>query len=890
MSLPNAAKLGPYEIVSPLGAGGMGEVYLARDTRLERTVAIKVLPESLAGDSDRLQRFEQEARVLSTVNHPNLLAIYDVGTQGAVHFLVSEFLEGHTLRERMAGGPLPQRQLTEYALQLANGLAAAHEKGIVHRDLKPENIFITTDDRVKILDFGLAKQSPFSPSFGPGGATLTAPPATAPGTVLGTVGYMSPEQVRGDLVDHRSDIFSFGAILYEIISGSRAFKGDSGVETMNAILKEDPPEFDPAQIKISPALNRIVCHCLEKNPANRFQSARDLGFALGALSGSDSTSSRTSSSTAPARWWLIAGAAVLVLAILSFLVIQLRRPAQPLSERSEFAIPLDQESGHLAISPDGRMLAFVSPDESSGSNMISVQHIGSSKVTALPGTDGASYPFWSPDDLYVAFFADGKLKKIPAAGGSPQVVARAFAGRGGTWGRRGVIVYSPSTAGWLWSVNSDGTNAAPLTERGFNKATEGSHRWPAFLPDGDHFLFWNGTFTNSVDDSKSGIYLGSLSGKDLKFLFSAHSNPAYAGGQLFFVGEKQSLRSINFDLAKGTTSGESRVVAEKVGFQPSTYWGAFTAAENGTVIYNPAAGAALSVLTWFDRSGKELGTVGEPAVLANPTLSPDGNRVAVDITDLKANNVDIWIKDFRHNTESRFTFDPAEDVAGVWSRDGNTIAFRSNQEQQTIFVKQAQGLSAPKSVFAFKSGENSNDIVPNSWSIDDKQILSSFQQILTGSSLVLVSLADGKAQPFLDTQSSATNGQISPDGKWVAYASNESGDWQIYVTTFPGAAGKWQVSRGGGREPRWRGDGKEIFYIGPKDVLTAVEVNEEGTFSSSNPAPLFQSHGRAQISSTDLFSYDVTKDGQRFLMNRYFKPAKIAPLQIILNAPAEPPK
>ena len=465
MSLPNATKLGPYEIGAPLGAGGMGEVYLARDTRLDRTVAIKVLPESLATDSDRLLRFEQEARALSTVSHPNLLAIYDVGTEGAVHFLVSEFLEGHTLRERMTAGALPQRKIADYALQLANGLAAAHDKGIVHRDLKPENIFITNDERIKILDFGLAKQSPFAPTFTGAGATISSPAATAPGTVLGTVGYMSPEQVRGDVVDHRSDIFSFGAILYEIISGNRAFQGDSSVETMNAILKEDPPELDPLQAKVSPAMNRIVRHCLEKNPASRFQSARDLAFALGALSGTDSTASLAATPASSQRWWLAAATAALALAILSLVMFQFRRQHAPFPEKLEFAIPLQQEAGHLALSPDGHMLVFVSPDEVSGSNMLSVRPVGSSKVTVLPGTEGASYPFWSPDDTYIAFFADGKLKKIPSSGGAPQALASAFAARGGSWGRRGVIIYAPSVGGWIWSVNADGSNAKPLTDK-----------------------------------------------------------------------------------------------------------------------------------------------------------------------------------------------------------------------------------------------------------------------------------------------------------------------------------------------------------------------------------------------------------------------------------------
>ncbi|HEY8714177.1 MAG TPA: protein kinase, partial [Candidatus Acidoferrum sp.] len=712
------------------------------------------------------------------------------------------------------------------------------------------------------------------------------PAATAPGTVLGTVGYMSPEQVRGEVVDHRSDIFSLGAILYEIISGARAFKGDSSVETMNAILKEDPPELDPLQTKISPAFNRIIRHCLEKNPNNRFQSARDLGFALGALSDTNSSAALGVKPDVSSRWLLPAAIGLAALAILSLLLFQFRRAPQQAAERLEFSIALGQEATHLAISNDGRMLAFVSPDETTGANMLAFQRLGSSKVTVLPGTEGASYPFWSPDATYLAFFADGKLKKIPVAGGPIQVIATAHSGRGGAWGSRNIIIYSPVVAGWLWSVNADGSNPAPLTQNIFSMETATSHRFPVFLPDGDHFLFWNGTFSAIPDDRVTGIYLSSLAAKEKKLLMPARSNPGYANGQLFFMGDQRTLRSINFDPASGRVSGEARVVAENVGFYTSTYLGAFTVSSNGTVIYNTSTGGSLSVLTWIDRAGKELGHVGEPGVIANPMLSPDNTRATADITDVKANNVDIWIKDLKHNTESRFTFEPAEDVAGIWSRDGNTIAYRSNQAQQTLFAKQSQGITPAKSIFHFASGTDSNDLVPNSWTPDDRQVLCSFQQISTGSALFLVSVATGQATPFMSSKASETNGQISPDGKWVAYASNETGDWQIYVTSFPDASGKWQVSRDGGREPRWRSDGKELFFIGPKDVLTAVPVNGDSGFSTGNPVPLFQSHGRAQISSTDQFTYDVTKDGQRFLMNRYVKPTQIAPLQVILNATA----
>lgn len=722
-------------------------------------------------------------------------------------------------------------------------------------------------------------------------ATITTPQLTTPGTVMGTVGYMSPEQVRGALVDHRSDIFSLGAILYETISGDRAFKGDSSVETMNAILKEDPPELDPLQAKVSPAMNRIVRHCLEKNPGNRFQSARDLGFALGALSGTDASSSVVRTVTLPSRWWMMTAGAALAVGILVSVFYQSHQQPQQSIERVEFSIPLQTEVGHLAISPDGRMLVFVSPDETTGANVLHVQRVGSSKVTVLAGTEGATYPFWSPDNNYIGFFADAKLKKISVSGGSTQVLAGAFSARGGSWGRRGVIIYAPSVAGWLWSVNADGSNARALTDRIFmGGATEGSHRWPLFLPDGDHFLFWAGNFTNATDDRISGIYMSSLAAKEKKLLLLSRSNPGYANGYLFFVGEKKSLREVQLDTSKQVINGEARVVTEEIGFQPSTYWGAFTVAENGTVVYNPTAGASMSVLTWFDRAGKELGRVGEPGVLANPSLSPDGSRVAVDITDTKVNNVDIWLKDLRHDTQSRFTFDPAEDVSAIWSQDGNSITFRSNATQLSILVKSAQGSGVVKSIFKQDNIATNNDIVPNAWSPDDQQVLCSFQTVQRASDLGLVNVADGKLTPLLATNASETNGQISPDGKWLVYASNETGDWEVYVTTFPGAVGKWQVSRDGGSEPRWRGDGKEIFYIGQHGTVTAVAVNEEGTFSAGNPTRLFQSHGRAQISSTDLFTYDVTKDGQRFLMNRYFKPDHIAPLQIILNASPQPPK
>lgn len=894
MTLAPGSRLGPYEVISPVGAGGMGEVYKARDTRLDRLVAIKVLPESLASDADRLLRFQQEARALSALNHPNLLAIFDVGNENGTNYLVSEFLEGQTLRDLLNGGSLPCRKGIEYARQIASGMAAAHEKGVIHRDLKPENIFLTRDDHAKILDFGLAKQSIGRDALSSPTATMTGPTMggaalTEPGTVMGTVGYMSPEQVRGQPADYRSDIFSFGAILYEMVTQRRAFGGDSAIETMNAILKSDVPDIELTQISASPGIAPIVRHCMEKNPGDRFQSARDLGFALNALSGSESRAAVPTAPAVPKRLgWTVGAALGALLAVGAvFAFWNWRRPAS--GEQSSFAIPIQGEVNHLALSPDGRMLAYTTPDEDSGKNVLVVQRVGTLSYTVLKGTEGASYPFWSPDDKYVAFFAEGKLKKIAVGGGSPEVLALATNARGGSWGSKNVIVYAPHVGGAIWRINPDGSHAEPVTEKYF-LAEEGSHRWPVFLPDGEHFLFWAGEFGSLEDDSVNAIYESSLSGNGRTKIVLANSNPGYANGQLIYVDKRRSLVATKLDVARGRVADEKGLIGEGIGFQTSTYWGAFAASENGTVVYNTSAGATMSALTWFDRAGKELGRLGEPGVLANPSLSPDDQLVAVDRTDTKASNVDVWINDVKRGTASRFTFDPAEEVTPVWSRDGQRIAFRSAAGRDSVRVKTVQGAEQEKIILNQLERKGRREFIPNSWSADNSQILCTTQFGKGSVGLALVSSSGGGQKPFLSGNASYSNGQISPDGKWVAYASNESSDWEIYVTTFPGASGKWQVSRGGGTEPRWRGDGREIFYIGPRGELTAVEVSSGTNFSAGTPMKLFPFHGRAQISSTDLFTYDVTKDGKRFIVNRYVKPDRVAPLIVVLNAGVTPEK
>jgi len=890
MPLAPGTKLGPYEIVALKGAGGMGEVYRARDTRLDRAVAVKILTRGVADTPEVRQRFEREARAVSSLNHPHICALYDIGNQDGIEYLVMEYLEGETLAARIEKGPLSAADLLRYASQIADALDRAHRQGIVHRDLKPGNVMLTKSG-AKLLDFGLAKGGEIFQGDVDSSPTVSQP-LTTRGTIVGTMQYMSPEQLEGKPVDVRSDIFSFGAMLYEMATGKKAFAAQSHASLIAAILKEEPRPMRNLQPMTPLQLEHIVKACLAKDPDERPQSAHDLklefdwirqssGITEVPKSGFEESSSR---SKFPAIM-LAAGVLALVAAIA---FVFLYWPKKSPAERLEFSIPLQEETSHLALSPDGRMLAFVSPDQVSGGNVVSVQRVGSSGVSVLPGTEGASYPFWSPDDAYIGFFADGKLKKVAVSGGAPQVLAPATSGRGGAWGRGGVIVFSPQAAGWLWKVNADGTNLASLTEKIFDGSKVVSHRWPVFLPDGEHLLFMTLTFTNSADDNNRGIYLGSLTGQAKRVAPFGLSNPGYASGYLFYLDEKRVLRATLLDVAKGTVAGDSLVVADQVGYQQAIYWGAFSVAENGTIVYNPTIGASLSALNWYDRAGKELGRAGDVGVLSNPTLSPDDSQVAVDIADAKVNNVNIWLSDLKRGTNSRFTFDSSEDVGGVWSRDGSLIAYRSLQSSDTVvFKKQAQGLQPATLIFSAKEGaQATDDVIPNSWSLDNKQLLCTLQPAAGGSQLALVSTSGGKMTPFLTSKASETNGQISPDGKWVAYASNESGDLEIYVTTFPTAAGKWQVSRGGGTEPRWRGDGKEIFYIGAGGTLTAVPITGEGAFAAGNPTQLFRTQFRAQVSSTDQFSYDVTKDGQRFLVNRYAKPGQIAPLHIILNATA----
>ena len=896
------AVIGQYRVISKIGAGGMGEVYRARDTKLGRDVAIKVLPAAFSADAERLRRFEQEAQAAGALNHPNILVIFHIGTHDGAPYIVSELLEGETLRERMAGAALPQRKAVDYALQIAHGLAAAHAKGIVHRDLKPENLFVTNDGRVKILDFGLAKLT----GTGDGTQSQTEVPTrkanTDPGVVMGTMGYMSPEQLKGRPADHRSDIFSFGAILYEMLSGKRAFRGESMAETMSAILREDPPDLSETNKTISPALERVVQHCLEKNPEERFHSARDLAFAIESLSGTATSSGQTmtlagvptatdSRQTAGMRRlfgnarvaWIAAGLLFIgLLALFPFALTHFRHAeAEVAAVRFTIAPPEKATGfGQLALSPDGRNLVFVANVD--GKDQLWLRPLGSFTARPLPGTeDAGGFPFWSPDSRSIAFGAGDKLKKIDLADGTQQTLCdmpRSGRGFGGTWNREGTILFFSGGSG-IYHVSA--TGGEPALVPGFDQSRQGIEcRWPYFLPDGRHFLY----LATTPQQETSGVYLASLDGKETKRLFTADSSAIYApsaagGGYLLFARDG-ALLAQPFDASRLTLTGEPFRIADQVRVNANSR-GYFSVSDNGTLVYDPSGERENQQLTWFDRAGKQLETIGALGTFLLPRLSPDEKRVAVSRRDPKTGISDIYVIEIARGASSRLTSDPANVNVAVWSPDGSRIVWASNRGgSYQFYQKLASGAGQEELLL-----QSSNPIAPIDWSADGRYIL--YTQIdpkAKGDVWVLPLEGDRKPFPFLQTSSDEGSAVFSPDGRWIAYQSDESGSAEVYVQTFPASGGKWPVSTKGGRVPQWRRDGKELFYLSSDGKMMAVEVKTSGTFEPGIPRALFDLSAVRPIRRS---GYAVAADGQRFLF--ISRTAETAPssLAVVVNWTAD---
>jgi len=878
MSLQAGIKLGRYEIRSKLGEGGMGEVYRAYDEAMHREVAIKVLSAALSADKDRLARFEQEAHTAGSLNHPNILVVHHIETHDGAPYIVTELLEGETLRDRMGGVALPQRKAIDYALQIAQGLAAAHEKGIVHRDLKPENVFITKDGRVKILDFGLAKLTGSD-----GRQSQTEVPTrrvnTDPGMVMGTIGYMSPEQVRGKPTDHRSDVFSFGAILYEMLSGRRAFRGESTADTISSILREDPPDLSSTNRNINPALERVVNHCLEKSPEERFNSARDLAFALEALSGPTTASGDTTTLLAKLpvskrnRRELIAWSAAALFLIIAIVLgwLYFRRPAV-VEPTTSFVVAMPKDATEVfgpAISPDGRTLVFVATLQ--GKRSLYVRSLAALEAQPLAGTDDANAPFWSPDNRFIGFFANNKLKKIEATGGPSQTLCDAPSAYGGTWNADGIILISLDIKG-INRVPAGGGTATPVLQLDPSRK-EIAQAWPYFLPDGRHFLYqsWNGR----SDDSA--LCVAALDGSDRKLLLKADSNVLYAAPGYLLFARGVTLMGQSFDARTLQLSGEPFPIAQPLGYSYSNSSSSASVSENGALVYLGDATSSRQ-LVWFDRSGKQQDNVGPPGEMNDIVLSLDGKRVAIQ--RFVEGNFDIWLMDLGRGVPSRFTFDAATEDNPLWSPDGNQIVFSSgagNAENLfNLYRKVSNGAGTPEMLLQTDSDKEGTD-----WSNDGRFIIFQMRGVTTGPDLWILPLfGDGKSYPFAQSEFDEEQGHFSPDGHWIAYTSNESGRYEVYVQTFPQSGGKWLVSSGGGAQPHWRADGKELFYIAPDRTLMAVDVNAGSTFETSAPKRLFAT----QVNNyTAPNRYVVTADGQHFLINSPVGETNQTPITVVLN-------
>lgn len=872
MSLPPGTRLGPYEIVAPIGAGGMGEVYRARDPRLGRDVAVKVLPASFSSDPERMRRFEQEARAAGLLNHPNVTAVYDIGTVDGSPYVVSELLEGETLRARLAGGPLAPRRAVDYAIQTAHGLAAAHEKGIIHRDLKPENLFVTKDGRVKILDFGLAK---LTQRDGDGSRTdlPTTPAGTEPGVVMGTLGYMSPEQVRGRPADARSDIFSFGAILYEMLSGNRAFHRDTAADTMSAILREDPPDLSSTNRQVSPGLDRIIRHCLEKDPESRFHSAHDLAFQLEASTGSEpvplipAAPRRTGS-----RFFLpLLGALVITFAAVLATLFARRTRVEAPAAMMRFAIPVPagtvyapgEISRGLAISPDGTRLVVEAISE--GRRHLYVRPIDSEKFMELEGTTGASAPFWSPDGRSIAFFADGKLKRIPATGGPAQELCTSDFGMVGTWNRDGTILFQQISPPGIIRIADTGGDPVPITALD-SKRKEVAHLWPLFLPDGRRFLYE----VSRAGTEQRELWVASLDSKERRLVGPIHSRFEYAPpGALVYVRDG-ALFAQEFDQEKVRFLGEPRLLAESIRYFYGPSHASFSVSGTGVVAYENAP--SPSRLLWFDRAGRELGELGQPAVLRGFRISPDGSRLAASIEDLRHGTADVWIFDLRRGVSTRLHSTSVDEKSPVWSADGSRVLYRSDLYGPPDITEIAVGSAGGERLVLQDAGVQQPEDVSA-----DGRVLVYLNALQGAPEIRLLPLSPGaKPALWLRIPFGVSNPRFSPDGRWIVYESEESGRPEVYVARTEGGGEKRRLSPAGGRRPRWRHDGREIDYLALEGTVMSVALDTTAGLEAAAPVPLFRVESEIQ-------DFDVLPDGSRFLVSTTVAKVPETPLRVIVN-------
>ena len=894
MPIATGSRLGAFEILSLLGAGGMGEVYKARDTRLERIVAIKVLPAHLADNPELRERFEREAKTIAGLNHPHICTLYDVGRQDGFDFLVMEYLEGETLAMRLLKGPLPIEQVLRYAIEISDALDRAHRNGVTHRDLKPGNVMLTKNG-TKLLDFGLAKlKQEAAPARLPMSQlpTLSQNP-TVQGMILGTLQYMSPELVEGrtDEIDGRTDIFAFGATVHEMATGQKAFEGRSSASLIGAILKDEPPPissllpFDSAQGKpmAPPALDRVVKKCLRKDPEERWQSARDVTDELKWIAEGGSQAGMAApvvaSRKSPLRnvrvAWSVAAVLLVAGLALGALTYLRRATAEQQSVRFSVGPPENAtfatQSSFLSVSPDGSKLAFIASD-SSGKTQLWIRELDSEAVQPLAGTDNPLQPFWSPDSRFLAFYADGKLKKVTVSGGPGQTLAevpRATVGQGGglepargSWSREGIVLFAPSMLGAIHRVSAGGGAATPVTALDVSRLENG-HLWPHFLPDGNHFLY----LALSANPENSAIYVGSLDSPERKLLLNVVSDVEYIPPGYLLFNREGTLMAQAFDAQGLELRGEAVPIAEGLQFNDERGRTAFAASQNGVLAYRTGNAGAQRRLVWVSRNGTEQPLTAPARAYGDPRLSPDDRRVAVGISG------HVWLYDLSRETSTRLTFEGNENNNATWTPDGKHVALRSNRTGPTnIFWQLADGSGGAERL---TTGEYLQ--IANGFSTDGQLLVFSEVHPSTGFDIWVLRLADRKAQPFLRTPAEEAGPRFSPDGRWLVYASNESGRREVYVRPYPGPGGKWLISTEGGREPMWNRNGQELFYRNAYKMM-AVDVMTQPTFSAGKPRVLFE--GRYRQATPTYPQYDVTADGQRFLMLKDEEQQQAAPAQI----------
>jgi eukaryotic-like serine/threonine-protein kinase len=880
MSLQIGQKVGSYEVTALLGKGGMGEVYRARDSRLKRDVAIKILPDEFTRDADRVNRFQREAEVLASLNHTNIAAIHDLQEVEGSRFLIMELVEGDTLADRIARGALPVDEALNIAKQICEGLEAAHEKGIIHRDLKPANVKILPDGKVKVLDFGLAKAleaDAANPNLSHSPTMSMA--ATNAGVILGTAAYMSPEQARGRHADQRSDVFALGCVMYEMLSGKQAFQGEEISDVLASVLK-DQPDLALLPANLNPGISELLRRCLDKNARRRWQAVGDVRIEIEnvlanpAVEAGSIPISSTPHKSRERFAWLVAALfliAVIALAIPTIAHLRETPPDAPRETRLDVATPSTADPISFALSPDGRQLVYVASTD--GQTGLWVRPFDKTTAQFLPGTEGATYPFWSPDSRSIGFFDGAKLKRIDLAGGSPQTLTDA-ANRGGMWGLGGAILFTRSTGGPIFRVSATGGEATAVTK--LEKQT--SHRFPQFLPDGRHFLF-----LAQGSPETSGIYLGSLDSSETKRLVASESAGVYAPeGWLLFI-RSGTLLAQHLDLAKQQLTGEVITVADPITYDSGVQAPAVSVSATNVITYRAGGGSGQRQLTWFDRSGKALGTLAAPDQnnLLAPRLSPDGRRVAA--FRATQGNQDIWIIDADRLT--RFTFDSSFDRFPIWSPDGSRIVFDSTRKgHRDLYSKLSNGGASEELLL-----ESSQDKGAGDWSSDGRFIAVASADPQGAYDLWMLPMqGDRKPFVFLKTNYDERRPSFSPDGRWVAYMSNESGRFEIYVRPFPGPGGQWQISAAGGISPRWGPGGKELYYIAPDGTLMATPIRVNGaTIEPGRPDALF--HTRIVGGGTDLsvgVNYDIAPDG-RILINTLLSDIA-APITILQNW--KPPK